>query len=356
MPNFGSSKSSLFPLALLIGAVVLVVTTVALGAWLDGDNGWTQATAGVGLGATVLAAGVLLATSQGWANGTRLSMAAVTVAVIGLGALSLTIVTYVGSAGDGDTAGGPTEIANDSPADVSDEGIALSQQISNNEIQPPGLAHDVGRHPNFEGFMEMDSATILRNTPGGTLLPNEVDLLKEQLAQVRAFAEEHSTTAKAIAANFQNFTNDVPFMGKHYLNLGYVGDGVFDPSRPEGLLFSTLGGGEDAEDQLVGVWFLLVPGQAGSSETIPPQGFAGNLDLWHEHHGLCTRDGIISEDNTREGCAADGGSWTGDLKWMMHVWVWPETADNSDGVFTYLNYGLFEQQNVLGEAGAGLGR
>ena len=36
---------------------------------------------------------------------------------------------------------------------------------------------------------------------------------------------------------------------------------------------------------------------------------------------------------------------------MMHVWVWPETADNVDGVFTYLNYGLFEkqQQNVQGE-------
>ena len=354
MPSFGSSKSVLLPLAILIGAVVLVVTTVALGAWLDGDNGWTQATAGVGLGATVLAAGVLLATSQGWANGTRLSLAAVTVAVIGLGALSLTIVTYVGSAGD--TPGGTSEIVNDIEPVVSDEGLALAQQISNNEIQPPGLAHDVGRHPNFDGFMEMDSATILRNTPGGTLLPDEVDLLKEQLAAVRAFAEEHSTTAKATAANFQNFTNDVPFMGEHYLNLGYVGDGVFDPSKPEGLLFSKLGGGEEAESQLVGVWFLLWPGQAGSSETIPPQGFAGNLDLWHEHHGLCTRDGIISENNTREGCLADNGSWTGDLKWMMHVWVWPETADNVDGVFTYLNYGLYEQQNVLGDAGPGLGR
>ncbi len=354
MPSLGSSKSILLPLVILIGAVVLVVTTVALGVWLDGDNGWTEATAGVGLGATVLAAGVLLATAQGWANGTRLSLAAVTVAVIGLGALSLTIVTYVGSAGD--TPGGTSEIVNDSEPIVSDEGTALTQQISNNEIQPPGLAHDVGRHPTFDGFMEMDSATILRNVPGGTLLPDEVDLLKEQLAAVRAFAEANSTVAKATAANFMNFTNDVPFMGEHYLNLGYVGDGAFDPGKPEGLLFSKLGGGEDAESQLVGVWFLIVPGQAGSSQDIPPVGFAGNLDLWHEHHGLCTRDGIISEDNTREGCLADGGSYTGDLKWMMHVWVWPETADNTDGVFTYLNYGLYEQQNVLGEAGVGLGQ
>ena len=39
MPSFGSSKSSLFPLAFLIGSVILVVTTVALGAWLDGKTG-----------------------------------------------------------------------------------------------------------------------------------------------------------------------------------------------------------------------------------------------------------------------------------------------------------------------------
>lgn len=42
---------------------------------------------------------------------------------------------------------------------------------------------------------------------------------------------------------------------------------------------------------------------------------------------------------------------------MMHVWVWPETADNPDGVFTYLNAGLFEQQsqgNVQGEPLGGL--
>jgi hypothetical protein len=84
---------------------------------------------------------------------------------------------------------------------------------------------------------------------------------------------------------------------------------------------------------------------------LPPEGFAGNLDLWHTHFGLCTRAGVISENNTAEGCAADNGNFIGDLRWMMHVWVYPEGADNPEGVFTYLNANLYEMQQGLVQAG-----
>ena len=189
-------------LLVLIAAVALVVTTVALGAWLDGDAGWTEATAAVGLGATVIAAGVLLATSQGWTNGTRLSLAATSTAIIGLGALALVVVTYVGSAGDADMGtnvsqeAGVADEVNVSRAD-NEIGDILSQQVSNNEIQPPGYSHDVGAHLNFENFMSADQATVLRNVPGGTLLPDEVSVLQDQLAQARAFAETVDTVEKA---------------------------------------------------------------------------------------------------------------------------------------------------------------
>ena len=362
MRSLLGSKSRVLSLALLVAAVALVVTTVALGAWSDGADGWTEASAAAGLAATVVAVGVLLATAQGWANGARLSLAAVAAAVVGMGALGLTIVVYVGGAADvgvpGERGLAAQDVADEeaegpslAAQDATDEGIALSQQVSNNEIQPPGLAHDVGRHPAFTEFMAMDAATLLRSSPGGTLLPTEVEPLQEQLSQARAFAEAHDTVEKAQAAGYFNTTNDVPFMGAHFINPRYLGDGVFDPGKPEGLLFSKLGGGPDAEWQLVGVWYLIPPGAApGVTATIPPAGFAGNLDLWHEHHGLCTRNGIISENNTRAGCRADNGSWIGDVRWMMHVWVWPETADNPEGVFTYLNYNLFEMQgNVRGE-------
>jgi hypothetical protein len=29
---------------------------------------------------------------------------------------------------------------------------------------------------------------------------------------------------------------------------------------------------------------------------------------------------------------------------MMHVWVTPETTENADGFFAYLNYDLYEKQ------------
>ena len=360
MKNVFASKARLIPIVFLVAAVVVVIVTVALGAWLDGDAAWTQATAGVGLAAMVVAVGVLLATAQGWANGTRLSLVAITTAVVGIGAIGLTVVTYVGGASDAGMGGETSVVVQDTSDDAdiagqaaTDEGRALSEQVSNNEIQPPGYAHDVGTHPAFNEFISMEAATVLSNSPGGSLLPNEVGLLQDQLTEARAFAEAHDTVEKAQAAGFNRTTQDVPFMGSHFLNMSYVMDGVFDPAKPEGLLFSQLGAGDDAEWQLVGVWYLLFPGvNPDVTETIPPPGFAGNLDLWHEHEGLCTRAGVISENNEQSSCLADSGNFIGDLRWMMHVWVWPETADNPEGVFTYLNANLFEMQsqgNVQGE-------
>ncbi len=331
------SKTPAWPLALLVAAVITVAATGALGATID-VGGWANAMAAAGLAATVIATGVLLSTGQGWANGRRLSLAALSTAVVGLGAIALAVVTYVGGIGDAGLSGADTAVQ------ATDAGAALSQQVSNNEIQPPGYSHDVGAHPTYEQFMSMDDATVLRNVPGGTLLPNEVPLLRQQLAETRAAAERYDTVEKAQAGGYYNTTNDVPFMGAHFINQQYLNDGVFDPSKPEGLLFSKLGN-PNGEWQLVGVWYLILPGiNRGVTETIPPEGFAGKLDLWHQHRGLCTRGGIISENNTAEGCRADGGNYIGDLRWMLHVWVWPETADNPDGVFAYLNGNLYGKQ------------
>ena len=334
----GPSKE-LLPLLLLAACVALAVVASTLNVVLDGDHGWAEIAAAAALVATVVAVAILLSGKQGWVNGTRVSLAAIATGLVGMGALALVVVTYAGM-----SESDPAVTA----APVSDEGEALSQQVSNNDIQPPGYAHDLGGHPAFANFMSMDDATVLANVPGGTLLPNEVGPLQDQLAQARAFAEAHNTIEKAQAAGFFNTTNDVPFMGAHFINRDYLTDGKFDASKPEGLLFSKKGGGETAPWQLVGVWFLLIPGVNGSvTDTMPPEGFAGNLDLWHAHQGLCTRAAGISENNTRESCQADNGSFIGNIKWMMHVWVYPESgADNSDGVFVYLNTDLYEQQRV----------
>ncbi len=329
-----------FPLALLIASAGVVVTTVLLSVWYHGN--WNQAATASGVVATVVAAGVLLGTGQGWANGRRLSLAAVSTGVIGLAAVSLAVVTYVG----GTSNAGLVNAAPSTPSSqqAASEGAALSQATSNNVVEPPGYSHDLGAHPMYGQFMSMSDTQILANTPGGTLTPDEVPVLKAQLQEARAFALNHDTVEKARAAGYFNTTNDVPFMGAHFINAQYLSDGVFDPSKPEGLLFSKIGN-PSGDWHLVGVWYLIFPRQAGSSATVPPQGFAGNLDLWHAHSGLCTRNGVISENNTAEGCAADHGNYIPDLRWMMHVWVYPESGvDNSAGVFSYLNQDLYAKQ------------
>jgi len=137
-------------------------------------------------------------------------------------------------------------------------------------------------------------------------------------------------------------------MGEHYLNYNYVKSGIFDPEHPQGLLFSKIDSGEE---KLVGVWFLLVPGLGGITRDVEPAGFAGNLDLWHAHTGLCLT-GLkgASEGETKESCTAKGGNFTADLRWMMHVWVATETTENPDGVFAYLNGDLFQKQQAAAKA------
>jgi hypothetical protein len=337
------------PVVALAASVALIVTMASL-SMTDGGGPWTEALAAAGIGAMVVAVAIVLGSSQGWMEGRGISLAGISTAVVGIGAVALAIFTYAGGGGDGST--NSVQAALETP---SAEGEALSQQVSNNEVQPPGYAHDLGTHPRYDEFMTMSNAELLRTVPGGTVLPNEVDVLKGELAAARAFAEQHNTVEKAQAAGYYNTTNDVPFMGAHFINSAYLTDGQFDAGKPEGLLFSKLGN-PDGDWQLVGVWYLLIPGQAGATAETPPEGFVGNLDLWHTHYGLCTRAGIISENNTADGCAADDGRWIGDLRWMMHVWVWPETGDNSEGVFTYLNADLYEKQQADPSTGAGLGR
>lgn len=341
MSTLESKRGRALALAFLTAAVALVVLTVTLSVTMDDAGKWAEITAAAGIVTSVIAGAVMLGSAQGWANGRQMSLASISVAIVGLGAVALAIVTYVGSTGDASGIGGAA--AANQP---SEEGSALTQQVSNNEIQPPGYAHDIGAQPTINEFLSMDDASVLANVPGGTVLPNEVDALRGELAGAREFALDHNTIDKARAAGYFNTTNDVPFMGAHFINQQYLTDGVFDASKPEGLLFSKLGN-PDNDWQLVGVWYLLLPGQGGATADAPPDGFTGNLDLWHSHIGLCTRAGVISENNSAESCAADNGNFIGDLRWMMHAWVYPESGyDNQEGVFVYLNNNLFEVQSL----------
>lgn len=204
--------------------------------------------------------------------------------------------------------------------------------------------HDHGKQPTFTQIDTLSPDAVLPLFPAGTVSSADYATLKAQIEQVRAVALKYPTTDDAAKGGYVRTTSDVPFMGEHYLNYDYVRDGIFDPAKPEGLLFSKVDGGPE---KLVGVWFLQIPGIGGVKKDIAPVGFAGDLDLWHAHTGLClTGFSSASEGETKESCTAKGGNFTPDLRWMMHVWVSP-SQDNPDGVFAYLNNDLWAKQQAV---------
>ncbi len=208
--------------------------------------------------------------------------------------------------------------------------------------------HDRGKQPTFTQIETLSADQLLPLFPKDTMTAADLPLLKQQVEAVRQAAERLGTVEAAKAAGYSNTTSDVPFMGEHYLNFDLVRKGVFDPSHPQGLLFSKVGPG--GAEQLVGVWFLLIPGVGGVTADAQPPSFAGNLAIWHAHVGLCLVGfSGASEGETRESCKAKGGTYTPDLRWMMHVWVAPG-HDNPDGIFVYLNRDLFEKQQAAAAA------
>jgi hypothetical protein len=211
----------------------------------------------------------------------------------------------------------------------------------------PGGKHDNGQHATFTQVRTLDGDDLLKLFPTEYVSVEGLPALKQEILAARAFAETVDTVEKASAAGFYQATNDVPFMGEHWLSRAYLTDGVFDASKPEGLLFSTI----DGERKLVGVWYLQIPGIGSVKPDVEPTGFTTDLDLWHAHLGLCiVKLSGASEGETRASCEEKGGSFTADLRWMMHVWVAPEATENERGVFAYLNTDLFAKQQAQKKA------
>ena len=202
-------------------------------------------------------------------------------------------------------------------------------------------AHDHGAHPTFTAIMQGGDADLLPRFPQGTLAADDLPVLRAQLREAAASVGDIRTIEDAEAAGFRQTTTDVDAMGLHYLSIERVTDGVFDPARPEGLLFSRV---EGTAPTLVGVWYLQTPGVGPVSRDYAPEGFAGKLDYWHGHKNVCLP--FETEGGSEADCIAQGGRFVTDTRWMMHAWVVPAAGDNPDGVFAYLNSDLQARQQA----------
>lgn len=152
-------------------------------------------------------------------------------------------------------------------------------------------------------------------------------LLDEQLAAATQFAVAHPKLKDAEAEG--------------YVSQGFVdGDGVhatrwdlinetFDPARPSMVIYA----GVDPESDIVALSYVVV--RVGEQ----PDGFAGPNDRWHQHFGLCVRDGVLAREAFKNPsrCAEIGGRFlSGTTMWMLHAWVVPGQS-NRWGMFALSN-------------------
>lgn len=167
-------------------------------------------------------------------------------------------------------------------------------------------------------------------TPELPLTHAERQALATQLEAARATAMKYPTVADAEAAGYTMVTTYLPLIGAHYIK-GSLMDGTFDVTQPEMLLYD----GTKPNSSIVGLSYYMF------SDT-EPSPFAGPNDHWHQHIGLCIKNGVVvgGTQLTAEQCAARGGAKAGlSNGWMVHAWVVPGW-DSPQGVFSPEHPGL----------------
>jgi plastocyanin len=163
---------------------------------------------------------------------------------------------------------------------------------------------------------------------GLSISRQELGELVGQLDTVRDATAKYRDISVALAEGYLQTTEDVPNMGAHFIHPIRALDGLFDPAKPEILMYT---GDDELGWRLVGTSFVLPREQVGDQH---PQAFVGPLDNWHVHYELCTGTSFRSRSATQAECRKDGGVWVPAYGWMIHAWVW---VDNPLGVFTMWN-------------------
>jgi hypothetical protein len=156
------------------------------------------------------------------------------------------------------------------------------------------------------------------------LLGGDLDRLQEQVAVARTAAAKYEDISAALRDGYAQITQDLPLIGAHFIHREYSSDGLFDPARPEMLVY----GYQDGSWRLYG--FSYITRLKATGEEDPPEGFAGPLDVWHTHLNWCfTLSGARVTDAER--CGKLGGYFVERQGYMLHLW----TRDNPNGLFSH---------------------
>jgi len=124
----------------------------------------------------------------------------------------------------------------------------------------------------------------------------------------------------AILDGYRPIGRDFPAMGEHWIRIGLVFDGEFNPARPEILTYLTVAG----TPRLTGVAYAL-PLLAGE---MPPSWPVGS-GAWHDHFRTLTDETFSPDHHVSHSDSARIA--------MLHTWFWPE---NPDGAFAADNWAI----------------
>jgi hypothetical protein len=195
------------------------------------------------------------------------------------------------------------------------------------EDTPVAQGHDHGAvSPGTQGTANQSRH---QDAPDIPITAGDLTTLQEQVAAARLATEQYQDVRLALQDGYVQVTQDLPGIAAHFANARNALDGVFDPAKPEILLYAKL----DDHWTLVGLSYT----SPFSGEETPPEGFAGPLDVWHYHTNLCfSAQRVRSAGATAEQCRQAGGRFVKNTGWMAHLWLYLESPE-----------GLFAHQNSL---------
>lgn len=142
------------------------------------------------------------------------------------------------------------------------------------------------------------------------------------IESARAATAKYQDRSSAIAEGYRQIGSDFPAMGEHWIRIGLLFDGKFDPAHPEVLTYAEVSG----KPQLLGVAYVL-PLLAGESAPDWPAG----KEKWHDHFRTLEDETALEQHHTA-GHAGDSPRMT-----MLHAWIW---LANPAGMFAADNWAI----------------
>jgi hypothetical protein len=163
--------------------------------------------------------------------------------------------------------------------------------------------------------------------------PSAARAQEDFLETARRETAVYRDQAAAVLAGYRRIGGDFPAMGEHWIHVGRVFDGVFDPARPEVLSYVSVAG----RPVLAGVAWAL-PLHDGESPPDWPAGAAA----WHDHHRTL-------DEETQFPAHDRAGTSSGSRIAMLHAWLW---LPSPRGVFSADNWAVPYLRLGLDPAGA----